>query len=91
MQLTATLHLRRRAFLGRAAALWRALPGWRWLGRIVGARLVLPLAEGAYRAFLPLRPRLLPWLVAVGTLPPAPNIDLTWLRRSFHLFVGVEG
>ena len=38
------------------AALWRVLSGWRWLGRIVGARAVLPLAEAAYRVFLRLRP-----------------------------------
>lgn len=38
------------------AALWRVLPGWRWLGRVVGARPVLPVAEAAYRTFLPLRP-----------------------------------
>ncbi|GJE59549.1 thiol-disulfide oxidoreductase DCC family protein [Methylobacterium trifolii] len=45
------------------ARLWRTLPGWRWLGRIVdlrvfGRRPVLPLAEAAYRLSLPLRPRL---------------------------------
>ncbi len=45
------------------ARLWRTLPGWRWLGRLVdlrvlGIRPILPLAEVAYRAFLPLRPRL---------------------------------
>jgi predicted DCC family thiol-disulfide oxidoreductase YuxK len=40
------------------ARLWRALPGWRWLGRLVGTRAVLPVAELAYRGFLPLRPRL---------------------------------
>ena len=38
------------------ARLWRGLPGWRWLGRIAGSRAVLPLAETAYRLFLPLRP-----------------------------------
>jgi len=40
------------------AHLWRTLPNWRWLGRIVALPPVLPLAEIAYRAFLPLRPRL---------------------------------
>lgn len=40
------------------ARLWRVLPGWRWLGRVAGSRFVLPLAEAAYRAFLPIRPRL---------------------------------
>lgn len=52
------------------AALWRTLPGWRWLGRIVGARHVLPLAEAAYRAFLPLRPGLARGLIAAGILKP---------------------
>lgn len=37
------------------AALWRSLPGFRWLGRIVGAWPVAPLAEGGYRAFLLIR------------------------------------
>ncbi|MDP4004958.1 thiol-disulfide oxidoreductase DCC family protein [Methylobacterium sp. NEAU K] len=43
--------------------LWRTLPGWRWLGRLVDLRVlgfqpVLPIAERAYRLSLPLRPRL---------------------------------
>ena len=40
------------------ARLWRALPRWRWLGRVLATPLLLPLAEAAYRGFLPLRPRL---------------------------------
>jgi len=45
------------------ARLWRTLPGWRWLGRlldlrILGRRPVLMIAEIAYRLSLPLRPRL---------------------------------
>lgn len=45
------------------ARLWRTLPGWRWLGRlldlrVLGTRPLLPVAEGAYRLSLPLRPRL---------------------------------
>ena len=52
------------------AALWQALPNWRWLGRIVGSRRVLPLAEAAYRAFLPLRPHLARGLIAAGILKP---------------------
>ncbi|MDP4021538.1 DUF393 domain-containing protein [Methylobacterium sp. NEAU 140] len=45
------------------ARLWRALPAWRWLGRLVDLRVfglqpVLPLADAAYRLSLPLRPRL---------------------------------
>lgn len=56
---------------GAFAALWKTLPGWRWLGRILGARPVLPLAEAAYRAFLPMRPRLAAALVAAGILKPS--------------------
>lgn len=40
---------------GAFAALWQALPGFRWLGRIVGSRPVAPVAELAYRLFLLLR------------------------------------
>jgi predicted DCC family thiol-disulfide oxidoreductase YuxK len=40
------------------ARLWLALPGWRWLGRFVMSPVVLPLAELAYRLFLPMRPAL---------------------------------
>jgi predicted DCC family thiol-disulfide oxidoreductase YuxK len=40
------------------ARLWLALPGWRWLGRVVMLPFVLPAAELAYRMFLPIRPSL---------------------------------
>jgi predicted DCC family thiol-disulfide oxidoreductase YuxK len=40
------------------ARLWQVLPRWRWLGRVAGSRMVLPVAEAAYRAFLPVRPYL---------------------------------
>jgi predicted DCC family thiol-disulfide oxidoreductase YuxK len=45
------------------ARLWRVLPNWRWLGRLVELRVfglqpLLPLAEAAYRLSLPLRPQL---------------------------------
>jgi len=42
--------------------LWRALPGWRWLGWPLGLPPAVWLLELAYRAFLPLRPRLQRWL-----------------------------
>jgi demethoxyubiquinone hydroxylase (CLK1/Coq7/Cat5 family) len=40
------------------AALWRALPGFRPLGRLFGSALLRPLLARAYDAFLPLRPHL---------------------------------
>ncbi|AWN53039.1 DUF393 domain-containing protein [Methylobacterium sp. 17Sr1-1] len=55
------------------ARLWRRLPAWRWLGRLVevrvlGCRPVLLLAEAAYRLFLPLRPCLARGLSRSGVL-----------------------
>ncbi|WP_232627794.1 thiol-disulfide oxidoreductase DCC family protein [Methylobacterium sp. Leaf118] len=54
------------------ARLWRTLPGWRWLGRLIDARILgrrpfLVLAEAAYRLSLPLRPRLV-WLLRRGRM-----------------------
>jgi predicted DCC family thiol-disulfide oxidoreductase YuxK len=37
-------------------ALWRTLPGWRVLARLCDGPLRLRLLEGAYRAFLTVRP-----------------------------------
>lgn len=37
-------------------ALWRRLPGWRFLAPIAGAPPIIWLLELAYRAFLPVRP-----------------------------------
>lgn len=37
------------------AALWRALPGWAWLGRIAALPVIAPTLELGYRGFLRLR------------------------------------
>ena len=72
-----------RAFL----ALWAALPGWRWLARLGALPGVAALMEGAYRAFLRVRPalqraaaRLEPRPSAAGRIPP----DLLGELRSDH-------
>ena len=39
-------------------AMWRSLPGWRWLARISDLPGVLWVMEKAYCGFLPLRPRI---------------------------------
>ncbi|MCJ2071281.1 DUF393 domain-containing protein [Methylobacterium sp. J-030] len=49
------------------AHVWRVLPGWRWLGRLLdlrvfGVRPALAIAEIAYRLSLRLRPRLARWI-----------------------------
>ncbi len=38
------------------AELWKATPGWRWLGHVAGTPPLVWLAEGAYRLFLLIRP-----------------------------------
>jgi len=38
------------------AALWRALPGFAWVGRLAGSPVVLPLLQGGYALFLKARP-----------------------------------
>ena len=38
------------------AALWRATPGWRWLGKIAGTPPIVWALEGLYRVFLLIRP-----------------------------------
>ncbi len=40
------------------AALWRTLPGWRWIGRAASHPAATRVLEQAYRAFLPIRPAL---------------------------------
>lgn len=42
--------------------LWRCFDGWRWLGWLVAVPPASWLAEGAYRLFLPVRPRLQMWV-----------------------------
>lgn len=42
------------------AALWRSLPGWAWLGRLIAVPPMLWLAERGYRGFQRAR-RLGPW------------------------------
>ena len=59
----ARFHVRRGdgALISGAAAfaeLWRALPGFRLIGRIATVWPLTPLLELAYCAFLPVRPRL---------------------------------
>lgn len=60
-QLLARFHVRRadgtlvsgfRAFM----AIWRATPRLRWVGRLLDRQPFAALGEGAYRAFLALRP-----------------------------------
>lgn len=50
-------------------SLWQHLPGWRHLVPLTRIPGVLPLLERAYRAFLPLRPRLARWLGAKASSP----------------------
>jgi predicted DCC family thiol-disulfide oxidoreductase YuxK len=38
------------------ASVWRALPRWRWAGRLAAIPGVTPIIELAYRLFLPVRP-----------------------------------
>ena len=40
------------------AELWKATPGWRWLGRIAALPPVVWIGEGLYRLFLIVRPGL---------------------------------
>lgn len=50
--------------------LWLALPGWRWLGRIVLLPGILQATEVTYRVFLKVRPAL-QWIWRVKSEPRA--------------------
>jgi predicted DCC family thiol-disulfide oxidoreductase YuxK len=64
------------------ALLWSSLPGWRWLGRIVSTPFVLPIAERAYRAFLPLRPHLARLLLRLGVIRSGGESGGTGSKRT---------
>ena len=53
-----------RLFSGAAAfsKMWRQFPGWRWLGYLSAWPPLSWFFELAYRAFLPVRPRLQKWV-----------------------------
>jgi len=60
-----------RVLSGAAAfiEIWATLPGWHWLARVARIPGVPLILEGAYRAFLPIRPAL-SWVAArVGAKP----------------------
>ena len=51
-------------------ALWSALPGWRWLGRVAALPGVTPVMEVVYRLFLRVRPGL-QWVARALEKPKA--------------------
>lgn len=60
-QAMARMHVRRangELVQGAAAfaEIWKAMPAWAWLGRLVSQPWVLPMADGAYAVFLKVRP-----------------------------------
>ena len=63
-------------------ALWRVLPGWRWLARAASLPGATPLLEVFYRAFLTVRPTMQRAARAFGA-PRAPD-DLVADLRSDH-------
>lgn len=64
------------------AALWAGLPQFRWLGRIAGTRLALPVLEVAYRRFLRWHPAM-QRLAAQGDAPAASGYP-RWLERELR-------
>ena len=70
----ARLHVRRAdgSLIEAAAAfvaIWRTLPGWRWLAVAVDRPVIMPILERAYRVFLVLRPIWRPKTSAIHRLP----------------------
>jgi len=67
-------------------ALWRTLPGWRWLAKVADVPGVTPLMEIAYRGFLRVRPAM--QRVALAFEPPPAELavpdDLIGEIRSDH-------
>lgn len=59
-------------------ALWLAMPGWRWLGRVCRLPGFTPVLEWMYRGFLRLRPHLQRWArsAEVAHLPADMVADL---------------
>ena len=55
-------------------AMWRRLPGWRWLARLASLPGMLTLMELAYRGFLHLRPALQIVVRRLDAAPGAPAV-----------------
>jgi len=54
-------------------ALWQAMPGWRWLGRLGALPGMTAVLEVFYKGFLRIRPRIQRLVRGLeGTLPPKP-------------------
>ena len=54
-------------------ALWLAMPGWRWLGRVGSLPGMTPVLEVFYKGFLRIRPRIQGLVRGLeGATPPNP-------------------
>lgn len=54
-------------------AVWQSLRGWRWAARLAMIPAVMPVLEGAYRLFLPVRPTLSKLAERLGVLAANPK------------------